>query len=184
MDESWTGADFDALVESKTADLERRFAAHQRTARLWRRTSRLPERWRRLARASINRVAAADIDARLEIPFGVILMHRGLGDVVHGSASICPPSIVFHRATIGNAWQRNDGVPTIRPFSFIGAGATVIGRIQIGPVSAVGAEAVVTQDVPPFTLASGVPARVTPLAIDSLQRWFGLTRDELEHWIS
>ena len=116
VDESWMGADFDALVEFKTAVLERRFAAHG--------------------------------------------------------------------ATIGNAWQRTDGVPTIRPFSFIGAGATVIGRIQIGPVSAVGAEAVVTQDVPPFTLASGVPARVTPLAIDSLQRWFGLTRDELEPWIS
>ena len=45
----------------------------------------------------------------------------------------------------------------------IGANATLLPGVRIGEGSMVGAGAVVTRDVPPWSLAVGVPARVSPL---------------------
>ncbi|OQB78934.1 MAG: Galactoside O-acetyltransferase [Bacteroidetes bacterium ADurb.Bin123] len=42
---------------------------------------------------------------------------------------------------------------------WIGAGAILLGGVQIGHCSIVGAGAVVTKDVPPRTVVAGVPAR-------------------------
>lgn len=44
---------------------------------------------------------------------------------------------------------------------WLGAGATVLGGVTIGDGCVVGAGAVVTRDLPPFSIAHGVPARVT-----------------------
>jgi acetyltransferase-like isoleucine patch superfamily enzyme len=44
---------------------------------------------------------------------------------------------------------------------FIGAGAIVTMGVTIGDHSVVAAGAVVTRDVPPYTVVSGVPARAT-----------------------
>ncbi|MCD6520772.1 MAG: acetyltransferase [Anaerolineae bacterium] len=48
----------------------------------------------------------------------------------------------------------------IGPLAFIGAGATVIPGIKIGEGAVIGAGAVVVEDIPPYSLAVGVPARV------------------------
>jgi hypothetical protein len=42
----------------------------------------------------------------------------------------------------------------------IGAGAVLLGHIRIGDGSVIGANAVVLDDVPPGSLAVGVPARI------------------------
>jgi serine O-acetyltransferase len=44
----------------------------------------------------------------------------------------------------------------------IGAGAKVLGAIHIGDDVAIGANAVVIQDIPSNCIAVGVPARVMP----------------------
>jgi len=44
---------------------------------------------------------------------------------------------------------------------WLGAGATVLGGVTIGDGSVVGAGAVVTRNIPPYSIATGVPARVT-----------------------
>lgn len=43
---------------------------------------------------------------------------------------------------------------------WIGANSTILPGITIGEMSVVAAGAVVTKDVPPYTLVAGVPARV------------------------
>jgi acetyltransferase-like isoleucine patch superfamily enzyme len=48
---------------------------------------------------------------------------------------------------------------TIFDNCFIGAGATILPGVSIGPNSVVGARSVVTKDVPANTVAAGVPAR-------------------------
>jgi maltose O-acetyltransferase len=48
---------------------------------------------------------------------------------------------------------------TIREASFVGAGATILPGLTIGPGAVVGAGSVVTDDVPPWTVVAGVPAR-------------------------
>jgi acetyltransferase-like isoleucine patch superfamily enzyme len=49
---------------------------------------------------------------------------------------------------------------TIRSGVWIGAGVKITAGVEIGEGSAVGAGAVVTRDIPPGTVAAGVPARV------------------------
>lgn len=49
--------------------------------------------------------------------------------------------------------------PTIRRFAVIGGGATLLPGVEVGMGAMVAAGAVVTKDVPPWTVAAGVPAR-------------------------
>ena len=63
--------------------------------------------------------------------------------------------------TIGQS-NRGDrrGVPTIGSRVYIGPGAKIIGNIQIGNNVAIGANAVVTKDVPDNAVVAGIPARI------------------------
>lgn len=64
--------------------------------------------------------------------------------------------------TIG---RRGDGAsPVIGDDVYIGAGARIIGAITIGNGAKIGANAVVTKDVPPGATAIGIPARVVVAA--------------------
>jgi acetyltransferase-like isoleucine patch superfamily enzyme len=52
------------------------------------------------------------------------------------------------------------GAPVLRRFAAVGAGATILPGVEIGEGALVGAGAVVTRDVEPWTIVMGVPARV------------------------
>jgi acetyltransferase-like isoleucine patch superfamily enzyme len=52
-----------------------------------------------------------------------------------------------------------DGI-AIEDGAWIGAGATILDGVRVGRGAVVGANAVVTRDIPPHTLAVGIPARV------------------------
>jgi len=47
----------------------------------------------------------------------------------------------------------------IKRGAWIGAGAIILPNVTIGERAVVGAGAVVTRDVPPYTVVAGVPAR-------------------------
>jgi acetyltransferase-like isoleucine patch superfamily enzyme len=49
---------------------------------------------------------------------------------------------------------------TVEPWADIGTGAVILPGVTIGRGSLVGAGAVVTHDVPPFSIVAGVPARI------------------------
>ena len=44
--------------------------------------------------------------------------------------------------------------------SWIGTNAVIIGNVRIGKHSVIGANAVVTKDIPDYSVAVGIPARV------------------------
>lgn len=53
-------------------------------------------------------------------------------------------------------------IPTlVRKGASIGANATIICGVTVGEYAMVGAGAVVTRDVPPYSIVKGIPARVT-----------------------
>jgi serine O-acetyltransferase len=81
--------------------------------------------------------------------------------VVHGAAVIGDDCLIRHDVTIGNAGRADPmGAPVIGSRVEIGAGAKILGRVAIGDDAVIGANAVVTRDVPAGAIVGGVPARI------------------------
>jgi len=88
-----------------------------------------------------------------------LIIDHGMGIVIGETAEVGDNVVIYHGATLGGIVQ--DSVkrhPIIKNNVIIGAGAKLIGRITVGENSRVGANAVVTKDVPPDTTVVGVPA--------------------------
>lgn len=84
------------------------------------------------------------------------------GTIVVSSKAVIGNNVnISHGVTIGVA-NRGDhaGVPTIGNYVYIGPGAKIIGNIHIGDHVAIGANAVVTKDVPDYACVGGVPAKI------------------------
>lgn len=104
----------------------------------------------------------------IELPYtarigrGVVFEHQG-GIVIHGSTVIGDGTIVRQNCTLGiRSLDDLDGAPVIGRNVDIGAGAVILGRVNVGDGAAVGANAVVLVDVPEGWLAVGVPAKPRP----------------------
>ncbi len=80
--------------------------------------------------------------------------------MLHETVAIGHNSMLFHRVTIGT--QGPPVAPRIGHDAVIGAGACILGAIEIGDYVSIGANAVVTKDVPSWTTAVGVPAKLLP----------------------
>jgi serine O-acetyltransferase len=91
---------------------------------------------------------------------GLYIGHFG-GIHVNHAAVIGNNCNIQQDVTLGKANRgARAGAPVIGDNVFIGAGAKIIGRILVGDGAAIGANAVVTKDVPPGMAVAGVPARV------------------------
>lgn len=102
----------------------------------------------------------------ISIPFetnigsGFYIGHFG-GIVVNEACTIGKNCNISHGVTLGilNRGERQ-GCPTVGDNVYIGPGAKIIGAIRVGNFSAIGANAVVTKDVPDHAVVVGIPARV------------------------
>ena len=104
-------------------------------------------------------VAQVDIAPQTRIGGGLILPHPN-GIVIHSATVIGPNCLIFQQVTLGA--RGLDGAPYIGGHVDIGAGARILGPVRIGDHAVIGANAVVTCDVPAGHVARGVPARVYP----------------------
>jgi serine O-acetyltransferase len=98
-----------------------------------------------------------EIGKDVELGEGVIFVHT-LGTVIGGDARIGDRVRIMGNVTIGTA--KDNGYPHIGNDVDVGAGARILGPIQIGDGAVIGANAVVLTDVPAGALAIGVPATV------------------------
>ncbi|EIC91641.1 serine O-acetyltransferase [Candidatus Aquiluna sp. IMCC13023] len=97
------------------------------------------------------------------------VIDHGVGVVIGETAVIGDDVLVYHGVTLGG--KTLDPVkrhPTVGDRVIIGAGAKLIGNINIGNDCAVGANAVVTKDMPAGTVAVGVNARLLNITGDDL----------------
>ncbi|MFT5289277.1 MAG: serine O-acetyltransferase [Planctomycetota bacterium] len=103
---------------------------------------------------------------RLELPYivkcgrRVRIWHHG--GCVLGACEIGDDVQIRHNITFGLSTHGDPihQLPIIEDRVIIGAGAAIVGPIRIGHDSIVGANAVVTKDVPPYSLVAGIPAKV------------------------
>ena len=86
---------------------------------------------------------------------------HGMGVVIGETAEIGDDVMVYHGVTLGGrSLAHGKRHPTVGAGVTVGAGAKVLGPIMIGDGSAIGANSVVTHDVPPDSIATGIPAVV------------------------
>lgn len=92
---------------------------------------------------------------------------HGMGIVIGETAEIGDGVMLYHGVTLGGqVLTRTKRHPTVEDDVVIGAGAKVLGPITIGKGSAIGANAVVTKDVPANHIAVGIPAANRPRGAD------------------
>lgn len=86
---------------------------------------------------------------------------HGMGVVIGETTEIGDDVMIYHGVTLGGrSLAKTKRHPTIGNRVTIGAGAKVLGPVVIGDDSAIGANAVVTRDVPADAIATGIPASV------------------------
>ena len=91
---------------------------------------------------------------------GLYIGHFG-GIIISGGAVIGRNCNISQGVTIGVAGRgEKRGIPIIGDGIYIGAGAKVIGKIRVGNNVAIGANAVVTKDVPDNAVVVGIPAKI------------------------
>lgn len=89
-----------------------------------------------------------------------LVIDHGMGVVIGETAEVGDDCIIFHGVTLGGV--KFDPVkrhPTVGNRVLIGTGAKILGPIVLGDDSRVGANAVVTRDVPAGVTVVGNPAK-------------------------
>ena len=113
-----------------------------------------------------------------------LFIDHGMGVVIGETSEIGDNVTIYHMATLGGIApsinsndQRNiKRHPTIGDETVIGSGAQVLGPITVGRCAKIGANAVVTKDVPEKAVMVGIPAKNVGLA-DSEFKPYGITPD-------
>lgn len=86
-------------------------------------------------------------DIYCPVPATTLLPHP-YGIVVHPGVVLGDHVVLMHQVTLGQSRPTDERVPRIGDRVFLGAGAKVLGGVTIGDDAVVGANAIVTRDVP------------------------------------
>ena len=93
------------------------------------------------------------------------------------------------KANVASAWD-NKGDIVIGNDVWIGYEAVIMAGVHIGDGAIIGTRAVVTKDVPPYTIVGGVPAkeirkRFSPDRIEQMQtlKWWDLPVDKIREFL-
>lgn len=108
----------------------------------------------------VSEVFAVDIHPAARIGCGIMLDHAT--SFVVGETAIVEDDVsILHEVTLGGTGkQSGDRHPVVRSGVLLGAGAKVLGRVEIGEGAKVGAGSVVLTDVPSHSTVAGVPAQL------------------------
>jgi serine O-acetyltransferase len=108
----------------------------------------------------ISELFSVDIHPAARIGAGVFIDHAH-GIVIGETAVVEDDVSMLHSVTLGGTGkERGDRHPKIRRGVLIGAGAKVLGNIEVGALARIAAGSVVLEDVPARCTVAGVPARM------------------------
>jgi len=90
-----------------------------------------------------------------------VFIDHGMGVVIGETAEVGDDTTLYHGVTLGGtSWNKGKRHPTLGRGVVIGAGAKILGPIQVGDGAKIGSNAVVVRSVPAGSTAVGIPARV------------------------
>ncbi len=109
-------------------------------------------------------IFGCDIHPNARIGRGIMIDHAH--SIVIGETAVIEDNVsLLHSVTLGGTGKEDgDRHPKVRHGCLIGAGASILGNIEIGHCSRVAAGSVVLHDVPPNRTVAGVPAKVVGYA--------------------
>jgi serine O-acetyltransferase len=113
-----------------------------------------------------------------------LFIDHGMGVVIGETSDVGDNVTIYHMATLGgiapsinsNDQRNTKRHPTISDSVVIGSGAQVLGPVTIGKFAKIGANAVVTKDVPEKAVMVGIPAKNVGVADDDFKP-YGITSD-------
>jgi serine O-acetyltransferase len=109
-------------------------------------------------------VFSVDIHPSARVGRGIMIDHAH--DIVIGETAVVEDNVsMLHGVTLGGTGKEDgDRHPKVRHGVLIGAGAKILGNIEIGHCSRIAAGSVVLQSVPANRTVAGVPARIVGYA--------------------
>lgn len=114
--------------------------------------------WALVDRLYLRTLLGAELPPAIACGPGLALPHAGRGVVIHPTARLGANCMVFHRVTIGTHGTQR--APCIGDDVLIGTGACVIGPIDVDQHVEIGANAVVSDDIPAWTRVTPAPGRL------------------------
>ena len=113
-----------------------------------------------------------------------LFIDHGMGVVIGETSEIGNNVTIYHMATLGgiapsinsNEQRQVKRHPTLGDCVVVGSGAQILGPVIIGANAKIGANAVVTKDVPENAVMVGIPAKNVGIA-DSEFKPYGITPD-------
>ena len=96
-----------------------------------------------------------------------LFIDHGMGVVIGETSEIGDNVTIYHNVTLGgtspsinsNDQRNSKRHPTLEENVVVGSGAQILGPVTIGKNSLIGANAVVTKDVPEKSIMVGIPAK-------------------------
>ena len=109
-------------------------------------------------------ISSMDIHPAAQIGRGIMIDHGH--DIVIGETTVIEDNVsMMQGVTLGGTGKEGgDRHPKVRRGVLIGAGAKILGNIEIGHCSRIAACSVVLHDVPPNRTVAGVPAKIVGYA--------------------
>ncbi|MHA6262168.1 serine O-acetyltransferase [Arenibacterium sp. CAU 1754] len=108
----------------------------------------------------VSEIFGVDIHPNAKIGKGIMIDHAH--SIVIGETAVVGDNVsMLHSVTLGGTGkEEEDRHPKISDGVLIGAGAKILGNINIGHCSRIAAGSVVLSDVPPCKTVAGVPAKI------------------------
>ena len=125
---------------------------------MWRRERLKPAA--RLLSTATRSVTGVEIHPGAQIGRRFFIDH-GMGVVIGATAEIGDDVMLYHGVTLGGrSLAKVKRHPTLGSRVTVGAGAKILGAIEVGDGVQIGANSVVVKDIPDGAVATGIPAQI------------------------
>ncbi len=132
--------------------------SHRLAHKMWQRAQLKPAA--RLLSTATRAVTGVEIHPGAQIGRRFFIDH-GMGVVIGATAEIGDDVMLYHGVTLGGrSLEKVKRHPTLGSRVTVGAGAKILGPIEVGDGVQIGANSVVVKPIPAGAIATGIPAQV------------------------